>query len=355
MADPRFHLCAGPFTLAELATLTEAEMGEDCDPDLRLVDVAPLDRAGAEQLSFLDNRKYISSFESSKAAACIVAPKLADRAPKGMALLLSAAPYKAYALAAQAFYPTPALEPYVAETAFIENSARIDPSCRVEHGVVIGARASVGKNCLIEANAVIGTAVEIGDDVIIGACASLSHCLIGERTKIYPGVRIGQDGFGFSPDPGGHTKVPQLGRVIIGADVEIGANSTVDRGSGPDTIIGQGCWIDNLVQIGHNVELGRGCVVAGMVGQVAHPRTEGAVGHARKVLDPAGREDLVHPLAGHHGRVKRLGTKARRLYRIGSVSPVPPQSETIKGLVRTKSSTYMSFWLAVLPLLLIVA
>lgn len=266
MADPRFHLCAGPFTLAELATLTEAEMGEDCDPDLRLVDVAPLDRAGAEQLSFLDNRKYISSFESSKAAACIVAPKLADRAPKGMALLLSATPYKAYALAAQAFYPAPALEPYVAETAFIENSARIDPSCRVEHGVVIGARASVGRNCLIEANAVIGTAVEIGDDVIIGACASLSHCLIGERTRIYPGVRIGQDGFGFSPDPGGHTKVPQLGRVIIGADVEIGANSTVDRGSGPDTIIGQGCWIDNLVQIGHNVELGRGCVVAGMVG-----------------------------------------------------------------------------------------
>ena len=241
-------------------------MSKDCDPDLRLVDVAPLDRAGPEQLSFLDNRKYISSFESSMAAACIVAPSLAARAPKGMALLLSAAPYKAYALAAQAFYPVPALEPYVAATAFIEKTARVDPSCRVEHGVVIGARASVGRNCLIEANAVIGPAVEIGDNVVIGACASLSHCLIGERTRIYPGVRIGQDGFGFAPDPGGHTKVPQLGRVIIGADVEIGANSTVDRGSGPDTIIGQGCWIDNLVQIGHNVEMGKGCVVAGMAG-----------------------------------------------------------------------------------------
>ena len=266
MADPRFHSRAGPFTLAELAILSEAEIGKDSDPDLRLVDVAPLDRAGTEQLSFLDNRIYIASFESSEAAACIVAPDLAGRAPRGMALLLSAAPYKAYALAAQAFYPVSPPEPHIAETAIIEPSAQVDRTCRVEPGVVIGAHAIVGKNCLIGANVVIGPAVEIGEGVVVGACASLSHCLIGDRTRIYPGVRIGQDGFGFSPDPGGHTKVPQLGRVIVGDDVEIGANSTIDRGSGPDTIIGQGCWIDNLVQIGHNVELGRGCVVAGMVG-----------------------------------------------------------------------------------------
>ncbi|MDP6474619.1 MAG: UDP-3-O-(3-hydroxymyristoyl)glucosamine N-acyltransferase [Alphaproteobacteria bacterium] len=265
MADPRFHSCAGPFTLAELAALSEAEMSEDSDSALCLVDVAPLDRAGPRQLSFLDNRKYIAQFEKSEAAACIVAPSLAARAPKGMALLLSDSPYRSYALAAQAFYPVPVPEPHIAETAIIENGARVDETCRVEHGVVIGAEAIIGKNCLIEANAVIGPAVEIGDGVIVGACASLSHCLIGDRTRIYPGARIGQDGFGFSPDPGGHTKVPQLGRVIVGEDVEIGANSAIDRGSGPDTIIGQGCWIDNLVQIGHNVEMGRGCVVAGMV------------------------------------------------------------------------------------------
>ena len=266
MADPRFHLCAGPFTLAELATLTEAEVGKDFYPDLRLVDVAPLDRAGAEHLSFLDNRKYVGAFVSSCAAACIVHPDLSARAPTGMALLLSKNPYKAYALAANAFYPVPKLKPHIAGTAFVESSARVDPSCRIEHGAVIGANVVMGENCLIDANAVIGPSVEIGNDVIIGACASLSHCLIGDRTRIYPGARIGQDGFGFAPDPEGHTKVPQLGRVIIGEDVEIGANSTVDRGSGPDTIIGQGCWIDNLVQIGHNVELGRGCVLAGMVG-----------------------------------------------------------------------------------------
>jgi UDP-3-O-[3-hydroxymyristoyl] glucosamine N-acyltransferase len=266
MADPRFHSRAGPFTLAELAALTEAEIGPAGDPDLGLFDVAPLAHANREQLSFLDNRKYISDFENSNAAACIVAPNLAARAPKGMALLLSDKPYKAYALAARAFYPVSPPEPDIAETAFVGTGARVDKSCRLEPGVVIGANAVIGKECLIEANSVIGPAVEIGDNTIIGACCSLSHCLIGKRTHLYPGVRIGQDGFGFFPDPNGHTKVPQLGRVIIGDDVEIGANTTIDRGSGPDTVIGQGCWIDNLVQIAHNVEIGRGCVIVAMAG-----------------------------------------------------------------------------------------
>jgi UDP-3-O-[3-hydroxymyristoyl] glucosamine N-acyltransferase len=266
MVDSRFHSRVGPFTLAELAALTETEIGKNGDPNLQLIDVAPLEVAGAKQLSFLDNRKYISSFVSSGAGACIVAPDLAARAPNGMALLCSKQPYKAYALAAQAFYPKLAPEPGVAETAIVESGAKVDKSCRIEHGAVIGAGAVIGENCLIQANAVIGPAVEIGKDTIIGAGATLSHCLVGNRTHIYPGVRIGQDGFGFFPDSKGHTKVPQLGRAIIGDDVEIGANSTIDRGSGHDTVIGQGCWIDNLVQIAHNVELGRGCVVAAMAG-----------------------------------------------------------------------------------------
>lgn len=290
MADPRFHSRAGPFTLTELAALTETEIETGGDPDLRLSDVAPLDHAGPGQLSFLDNRKYISALENSNAAACIVAPKLAARAPGGMAKLLSNEPYKAYALAARAFYPISAPQPNIAATAIIEDGAQVDASCRIEHGVVIGANAVIGKNCLIDSNAVIGPAVEIGDSTIIGACASLSHCLIGNRTRLYPGVRIGQDGFGFYPDPNGHTKVPQLGRVIIGDDVEIGANSTIDRGSGPDTVIGQGCWIDNLVQIGHNVKMGRGCVVAGMAGISGSAQIEdfvflagqvGVIGHVK--------------------------------------------------------------------------
>ena len=105
----------------------------------------------------------------------------------------------------------------------------------------------------------IGQSVEIGDGCVIGANTSISHALIGAYVRIYPGVRIGQDGFGFAIDPAGHVKVPQLGRVIIEDSVEIGANTTIDRGAGPDTVIGQGAWIDNLVQIGHNVKIGRGC------------------------------------------------------------------------------------------------
>ncbi len=266
MADPRFFSRAGPFTLAKLAALTDSQISQNSDPTLKLVDVAPLDSAGPQQLSFLDNRKYIYAFEKTKAGACILAPDLLPRAPKGMALLISSVPYKSYALAAQAFYPKPVPEPFIAESAVIEDGAQVDPSSRIEHGVVIGSAAEVGKRCWIAPNTVIGTGVKIGDDVVIGACATLSHCEIGDRSRIYPGARIGQDGFGFSPAPDGHTKVPQLGRVIIGADVEIGANSAIDRGSGPDTVIGQGCWIDNLVQIGHNVVMGRGCVLAGLVG-----------------------------------------------------------------------------------------
>jgi UDP-3-O-[3-hydroxymyristoyl] glucosamine N-acyltransferase len=125
---------------------------------------------------------------------------------------------------------------------------------------------------LIGANAVIGAAVVLGDDVRVGANASLSHCLIGARVRIYPGARIGQDGFGFAPDPAAPVKVPQLGRVVIGDDVEIGANSTIDRGSGPDTVIGAGTMIDNLVQIGHNVHVGRCCVIVAQAGAAGSAR-----------------------------------------------------------------------------------
>jgi UDP-3-O-[3-hydroxymyristoyl] glucosamine N-acyltransferase len=169
-------------------------------------------------------------------------------------------------VAAQAFYPDPPPVPGLAAGAVIDPSARLGEGCRVEPNAVIGAGAELGRACHIGANAVIGPGCVLGDGVRVGANASLSHCLIGARVRIYPGVRIGQDGFGFAPDPKGHVKVPQLGRVIIGDDVEIGANSTIDRGAGPDTVIGAGTMIDNLVQIGHNVQVGRGCVLVAQVG-----------------------------------------------------------------------------------------
>ena len=262
MPDPRFFALAGPFTLAEIAEATGASLAADADPAMRLSDVAPIGKAQAQHLSFLDNRKYVDAFTACRAGACIAPAELAHRAPPGVAVLTSEAPYKAYALAAAMFYPTPAPEPGVHPAAVIDAEAELGDGCRIEAGAVIAAGTRIGARCLIGANVVIGPAVEIGDDTQVGAGASLSHCLIGARVSIFPGVCIGQEGFGFALDPQGHVSVPQLGRVLIGDDVEIGANTTIDRGSGPDTVIGQGCRLDNLVQVAHNVRIGRGSVVA---------------------------------------------------------------------------------------------
>lgn len=266
MADPRFFKVAGPFTLAQLVEISGATPAEGCDAAARFADVAPLDQAEPDTVSFLDNRKYVAAFQASRAGLCVVAPEMADKAPAGMALLLSPDPYRAYARIAQAFYPVPAPEPWIAPTAWIDPAAKLGEGCRVEPGAAIGAGVEIGARCRIGANVVIGNGVVLGDDCTIGANATISHAILGSRVNIYPGARIGQDGFGFAMGPQGHLKVPQLGRVVIGNNVEIGANTTIDRGAGPDTVIGDGCMIDNLVQIGHNVQLGRGCVIVAQVG-----------------------------------------------------------------------------------------
>ncbi len=266
MADPRFFPAAGPFTLAQLAAIAKAELDGKSVPDALFRDVASLETAGPEDVSFLDNRLYVAEFAASRAGACIVRPDLAGRAPAGMALLLTEAPYKAYALVARAFHPEPAAAPGVASSAVGDASARLGRDVVVDAGAVIGPGAEIGDRCRIGANAVIGPGVVLGADCVIGAGASLVCCLLGSRVVIYPGARLGQDGFGFATDRGTHVKVPQLGRVLVGDDTEIGANTCIDRGSAGDTVIGPGCMIDNLVQIGHNVRLGRGCVVVAQVG-----------------------------------------------------------------------------------------
>lgn len=266
MADPRFFVVAGPFTVGEVARRTGATIVGAGKEKLVLRDVAPLDIAAADQLSFLDNRKYLKTFRQTHAGACFVHPDLACEAPKGTALLVTPAPYRAYALAAQAFYPEPPPVPGIAPSAVIDATVDLGEGCRIEANAVVGDHAKLGRRCLVGPNAVIGAGVVLGDDVRIGAGASLSHSLIGNRVRIYPGARLGQDGFGFAPEPAGFVKVPQLGRVVVGDDVEIGANSTVDRGAGPDTIIGPGTMIDNLVQIGHNVQIGRQCVLVAQTG-----------------------------------------------------------------------------------------
>lgn len=266
MADPRFFAVAGPFTVAEIAALIGARIAGAADPARVLRDVAPLQSATREHLSFLENRKYLDSFRASRAGAVIAHPDVVAAAPADLCLLLTEKPYRAYALAAQAFYPEAAPIAEVAPTAVIDPSARIGEGTRIDPYAVIGARVEIGRRCIIGVGSHIGDGTLIGDDVHVDAHVSVSHALIGSRVRLYPGVRIGQDGFGFSADAEGFVKVPQVGRVIIEDGVEIGANSTVDRGAGPDTVIGAGSMIDNLVQIGHNVRIGRNCVLAGQAG-----------------------------------------------------------------------------------------
>ena len=266
MADPRFFTVAGPFSLKALAERSGAEIGAGADPDRIFRDVASLETAGPDDVAFLDNRKYLPAFETTRAGAAFVQPKLAERAPKGLALLLTDRPYRAYALAAQAFYPQPQPAPGVHPTAVVDPTARLGEGAIIGPHAVIEARAEIGQRCRVGAGSVIGFASILGDDTRVGAHVTISHAIIGSRVTLYPGVRIGQDGFGFAPDANGVVKVPQLGRVVIEDDVEIGANTTIDRGAGPDTVIGAGTMIDNLVQIGHNVQIGRGCILVSQVG-----------------------------------------------------------------------------------------
>jgi UDP-3-O-[3-hydroxymyristoyl] glucosamine N-acyltransferase len=267
MVDRRFYHPRGPFSLAELAKFSGAELSAQADQRKQIHDVAPLGAATPEDVSFLDNPRYLGEFSETRAGAAFVHPKHAERGSKVTALLLSEQPYKAYALAAQAFYPFEVVDrPGIDPAAVVDPSATLGDGCQIDPGAVIGVGAAIGARCRIGPNAVVGENVVIGHDGWVGASVSLSHCVIGARVILHPGVRIGQDGFGFAPDPAKHIKVPQLGRVVIHDDVEIGANTTIDRGAGPDTIIGDGCMIDNLVQIGHNVQLGRGCVIVAQVG-----------------------------------------------------------------------------------------
>ncbi len=268
MADPVFFNRAGPFPLHELAAIAGAEIHGTDDKNSMFEDVAAIDSAGKSDVSFLDNKKYIEAFTKSNAGVCIVHPDYASRAPDGMVLLVTDKPYQAYARIAQAFYPVELFEAKISKNADIDKSATIGNGCRVEGRAYIGAGAVIGERVLIGHGSYVGPGVKVGDGCVVSPGVTIQYAVIGNGCILHPGARIGQDGFGFAPGgpPEGHIKVPQLGRVIIGDMVEIGANTAIDRGAGPDTIIGDGTKIDNLVQIGHNVEIGMGCFIAGLAG-----------------------------------------------------------------------------------------
>ncbi len=264
MPDPRFFTASGPFSAAELAERSGANLAGDGTRSI--AGVAALDAAGPADLAFFDHPRYRAQVAATGAGAIAIRAKHRELAPKGAVLLFSNNPHRTFALVAALLYPEPRPEGGVAAAVHVDATARIGAGCTIEPGAVIRAHAEIGKGCFIGANASIGRGVVLGEGCRVGVGASISHAVIGANVNLYPGVRIGQDGFGFVPDAKGHIRVPQLGRVVIHDGVEVGANTTIDRGSGPDTVIGPGCWIDNLVHIGHNVRLGRGCIVAGLCG-----------------------------------------------------------------------------------------
>jgi UDP-3-O-[3-hydroxymyristoyl] glucosamine N-acyltransferase len=269
MEHPGFFERATPIGLSALAAKIGAKLQPDADGAILISDVKPLAEAAAGHLSFFNNRRYLDQLGATNASACLVAPADCARVPPRTAPLAMPAPYRGFALAMQHFYPD-ALHPKTALAVTGERpvhaTANLEEGVRVEPGAVVGREARIGAGTVIAAGALVGYRVSVGRGCFIGPGASLTHALIGNHVILHAGVRIGQDGFGFAMGADGHVKVPQIGRVIIEDDVEIGANSCVDRGALGDTIIGKGTKIDNLVQIGHNVIIGRHCVIVGHVG-----------------------------------------------------------------------------------------
>lgn len=270
MADPRFFENRGPFTLARICENIGSAVPPGADGAKSVSDLADLAGASPAHLTFFTgSRKLRDLFAASGAGVCLIpqgATSLAEKAaPSGMTLVEAGSVQAAFAAVARLFYPLHS-QPAWPQTQAIAPDAVLGKDVQIAPGVIIGPRAEIGDGTRLAPGVVIGPGVAIGRNCEIGANATISHAYVGDRVVILPGAQIGQPGFGFTPGAGGFIKMPQLGRVIIQDDCEIGAATTIDRGALGDTVIGEGSKIDNLVQIAHNCQIGRHCIVAGQAG-----------------------------------------------------------------------------------------
>ena len=271
MSQPEFATRARGLTLGEIAALTGATLPDASASARRIDNVAPLDMAGPSDLSFFDKQRFAATASVTHAGACLTSAAYAGRLPASTVALVVGKPFHAFVAVARALFPQ-ALRPsslYEAtgtKGAHVHAEARLEVGVTVDPGAVVGPRAEIGAGTVIGPNAVIGPDVRIGRDCAIGAGTAITHALIGDRVIVHPGCQIGQDGFGFVMGGKGHLKIPQIARVIIQDDVEIGAGTTIDRGAIRDTVVGEGTKIDNLVQVGHNVSIGRHCVIVAQTG-----------------------------------------------------------------------------------------
>lgn len=274
--------------------------------------VATLQNAKSGDLTFLTNSKYAKFLSESQASACIIESKdLPSDAPRQIVFLISKNAHESYARALQLLYPETQIEEYIAPSANIASSARIGKSCYIGHNVIIGDEVEIDDNVYIESGSVIGDGCSIGNGTIVKSNVTIENTTIGAKCYIHSGARIGQDGFGFAPSATGIIKVKQLGRVVIEDQVEIGANTCIDRGAIEDTRIGFGTKIDNLVQIGHNCIIGKFCFICGQVGLAGSTTVEDGVMLGGQV-----------GVAGH----LRIGAGTKVAAQSGIINDVEPKS-----------------------------
>jgi UDP-3-O-[3-hydroxymyristoyl] glucosamine N-acyltransferase len=297
LTDDRFFRRSGPFALGRIAALVEAELPTPESASFLIHGVASLDCAESGDVSVFYDSRHAGRFTASHASVVVTNRALGAHEHNGSLLLIVNDPRLAFAQIGHLFYPQDTLGGGIHTSATVDRTASIGAGSEIGAGAVIGAHASIGARCLIGGNAVIAGGTTIGDDCSIGANTSISHAMIGNRVRIGSNVSIGGEGFGFVAGPKGMLRVPQLGRVVIEDGVEIGDNCAVDRGTMGDTAIGAGTAIDNLVQIAHNVRIGKHCVIAGQTG-IAGSTTIGdfvMIGGAVAICD--------HVTVGSHARI----------------------------------------------------
>ena len=272
MSDTEFFVPARRYTAADISALTGAEIRTADLANVQIGSIAAASAGGDGALVFIEGKRNAALMDGLSAAAVLCSQDVADRVPAGIAVLVTPRPQYAFAMVGRLLYPDAASpRPMTGETG-VSSRAHIDPSARLEAGVVVEAGAvvsagvEIGAGAIIAPNAVVGRGCKIGRNSYVGPNAVVQYALLGDRVIIHAGAKIGQDGFGFAFGKSGPERIPQIGRVVIQDNVEVGANSAIDRGALGDTVIGENTKIDNLVQIAHNVRIGRNCVIAGQSG-----------------------------------------------------------------------------------------
>ncbi|HEY6239909.1 MAG TPA: UDP-3-O-(3-hydroxymyristoyl)glucosamine N-acyltransferase [Burkholderiales bacterium] len=303
------------------------------DPDAEIRRIAPLESAGVGDLCFLSNSKYRAKLRSTRASAVILSYE--ERDATNLPRILCDDPYVYYARAAQLFDSESRPVPGIHERAVVEAGAEIPASAAVGPGCHVGRGARLGERVVIDANCTIGEDAAIGEDSRLGPSVTIySRCAIGKRALIHAGAVIGADGFGMAAAGGRWIKIPQTGRVIIGDDVEIGANTTIDRGALDDTVIEEGVKLDNQIQIGHNVHIGAHTAMAGCVAIAGSTRIgrHCAIGGAVRIIG--------HLTIADHVTVTAAAVVTKSISRAGvyaGVLPFAPAREWAKTVAHLRS------------------